>query len=160
MLKWCPLSAICTRVLSSENSFDLWRTEWLTFAQVPLALVELQVSFGPWRRPNVRRGTHQRQDACNSDRLTRRRRSELQVRRIAHFLDCRPVPRRQSQLVRVVAIFVYISADAYTRDELIELENWILAAWNPHLDIHSFPFFGACWMREDAVQDSGTSLSL
>ena len=64
----------------------------------------LHVSFGPWRRPNVRRGTHQRQDACDSDRLACRRRSELQVRRIAHFLDCRPVPWRQLQLVSVAAI--------------------------------------------------------
>ena len=35
-----------------------------------------------------------------------RRHIELQVRRIAHFLNCRPVPRRQLQLVSVAAIFI------------------------------------------------------
>lgn len=68
----------------------------------------------------------------------------LTVRLIDQYLDRRPVPRRQLQLVGVAAMliaakfeeicppevqdFVYITADAYTRDELIEMEIRMLAA--------------------------------
>eukprot|EP00450_Noctiluca_scintillans_P010478 CAMPEP_0194505174 /NCGR_PEP_ID=MMETSP0253-20130528/31193_1 /TAXON_ID=2966 /ORGANISM="Noctiluca scintillans" /LENGTH=509 /DNA_ID=CAMNT_0039347673 /DNA_START=56 /DNA_END=1585 /DNA_ORIENTATION=- len=68
----------------------------------------------------------------------------LTVRLIDQYLDRRPVPRKQLQLVGVSAMliaakfeeicppalqdFVYITADAYTSDDLIEMEIRILAA--------------------------------
>lgn len=68
----------------------------------------------------------------------------LTVRLIDQYLDRRPVPRKQLQLVGVSAMliaakfeeicpptlqdFVYITADAYTSDDLIEMEVRILAA--------------------------------
>ena len=93
----------------------------------------------------------ERQGADDPNRLAGRCRSEqappldsvLTVYLIDQFLDRRPVPRRHLQLVEVAAnliaakfeeipsevqVFVYIKADAHTRDELIEMEVWILAA--------------------------------
>ena len=95
----------------------------------------------------------ERQDADDPNRLAGRCRSELQappldsvltVCLIDQYLDRRPVPRRQLQLVEVAAsliaakfgevcpsevqVFVYITVHTYTRDELIEMEIWILAA--------------------------------
>ena len=51
-------------------------------------------------------GTHQRQDACDPHRLAGRRRSKRQVCLIDHYLDRRPVPRRQLQLVGVAAMSI------------------------------------------------------
>ena len=89
----------------------------------------------------------ERQDADDPNRLPGRCRSELQaapldsvltVCLIDQHLDRCPVPRRQLQLVEVAAsliaakfeeicpsdvqVFVYITSDAYTRDELTALE--------------------------------------
>ena len=128
------------------NTFKPWLVRPAMGSFVRLAV--LNVSLVAARKATARHmsaspAAIERQDADDPNRLAGRCRSKLQgphldsvltVCLIDQYLDRRPVPRRHLQLVEVAArlitakfeeicpsevqVFVYITTDAYTRDEL------------------------------------------
>ena len=98
------------------------------------------------------------------------------MRLIDQYLDRRPVPRRLLQLVGVAAMwiaakfeeicppevqdFVYFTAGAYTRDELIEMGFGCSPPWNSASRLPRLPIsWSAMDECADSMQESGTWLS-